>query len=117
MLSDYLELPQVKFLIEHWMGISIIFILFAIVLYFTMLKKDEVKITDHSLVKGDEVVNVTRKHNGLTYLVEGLSAKPREFQSLVDAETYYSKFELLDATTYGDRGRNIRRYIIGDRIS
>jgi len=63
MLKDYLELPQVKFLIEHWMGISIIFILFAIVLYFTMFKKDEFKITDHSLKKGDEIVNVTRTYN------------------------------------------------------
>jgi len=33
MLSDYLELPQVKFLIEHWVGCAITFIGFVLFLY------------------------------------------------------------------------------------
>lgn len=33
MWNDYLELPQVKFLIEHWAGCAITFIGFALFLY------------------------------------------------------------------------------------
>jgi hypothetical protein len=34
MWNDYLELPQVKFLIEHWMFLCSSIILFGIILYF-----------------------------------------------------------------------------------
>ena len=118
MLNDYINLPQVQFMIEHYKGLIVMFIVLSLILYFSMMKKnDNVKITDHSIKSSDKIINVTKKYNKITYLVEGLSVKPREFETLEDAEKYYSKFELLEATTWGDAGNNIKRYVIGNRIS
>jgi len=39
MLSDYLELPQVKFLIEHYKGVIGMLVIMSILLYVCMIVK------------------------------------------------------------------------------
>lgn len=96
-----------------WLG-AVVVISFHVIKYI-IKNKNKVKITDHSLKKGDVIVNVTRNFNNQEvrkkrYILQRYKHDDKMYDSMEQMEKEFGKYELIDATTYGDC---FKRYVLG----